>query len=193
MNQEKNKNTLYTALKKLPDQPVREELWGEIEQRLLLQESLQELPNRIPTSTVWEGIEQQLNKDNRTFYLLRRIAAAAILIIGFGLGWSTINFPAKATLTYTQEKIDQRLIQVDWHTEVTGLEELETLCQQQEFACANSIFKKLQVELKDLESAKHELVTAINVYGKDAALIVQLKDLEIERTTVIREMYQSLL
>jgi len=185
MNQEKNKNTLYTALKKLPDQPVREELWGEIEQRLLLQESLQELPNRIPTSTVWEGIEQQLDKDNRTIYLLRRIAAAAILIIGFGLGWSTINFPTKATLTYTQEKIDQRLIQVDWHTEVTGLEELETLCQQQEFACAK--------ELKDLESAKQELVNAINIYGKDAALIVQLKDLEIERTTVIRDMYQTLL
>jgi len=70
---------------------------------------------------------------------------------------------------------------------------LELLCQQQQFACANSLFKTLQIELKDLDVAKQELVNAIRIYGKDAALIVQLKDLELERTTVIREMYQSIL
>jgi len=159
----------------------------------VLQQSLQALPKRIPSSVTWDEIEQQLDKRSKTIYVLRSIAAAISLLIGFGLWWSVISSPPKATFTYTQEKMDQRLIQVDWYTEATGLEELEVFCQQQQFACATSLFKNLQLELKDLESAKEELVGAINTYGKDAALIVQLKDLEIERSTIIREMYQSLL
>jgi len=192
MKQEKNKNTLNVALNKLPDMPVRDEIWRTIEQQLLLQESLQALPKQVPSPTAWENIEQQLDKGNRTIYLWRSIAAT-ILLLGVGLWWSTVSAPSKATFTYTQEKLDLRLVQVDWNTDAVGLEELELLCQQQQFACANSLFKTLQIELKDLESAKQELVNAIRIYGKDAALIVQLKELELERTTVIREMYQSIL
>lgn len=192
MNQEKNKSILNEALKKLPNQPVRDKVWDNIKQELSLQESLQKLPTKIPPSRIWGEIDQQLDKSNRTIYVLRSIAAT-VLLVGLGLGWTTLNPPSTAIFTYTQEKIDHRLIQVDWKTEVTDVEELEALCQQQQFACATPIFKTLQIELKDLESAKEELVNAINIYGKDAALIVQLKDLEIERTTVLREMYQSLL
>jgi len=60
MSQEKNKSTLIAALKKLPDQPVRDKVWSNIEQQLVLQESLQELPMLIPPPAVWDGIEEEL-------------------------------------------------------------------------------------------------------------------------------------
>jgi len=192
MNQEINKSTLKTALKNLPGQRVREEVWDHIEQGLLLQGSLQTLPTHTPPPMVWEGIEKQLENSSRTIYLLRSIAATLVLL-GIGFWWSNTTIDTTATLNYSKVQIDQRLLQVDWEAEEIDQQELETLCQQQQFACTSTLFKNLERELNELESAKQELVNAINIYGKDATLIVQLKDLEIERTTVIREMYQTLL
>ena len=193
MSQETNKSTLSQALKKLPDQPVKDKVWSNIEQQLVLQESLQELPMHIPSPTVWKGIEEGLETKTRTIHLLRKIAAVGLLF-SIGLWWFNANKNnTSTTLSYTQEQVDQRFIQVDWDTEAIEVEELAALCQHRQFACADASFKSRQTELNELESVKQELVQAINTYGKDATLIGQLKDLEIERTVVIREMYQSLL
>ena len=193
MSQEKNKSTLIAALKKLPDQPVRDKVWSNIEQQLVLQESLQELPMLIPPPAVWDGIEEELETKTRTIHFLRKIAAVGILL-SIGLWWFNANQNnTSTTLSYTQEQVDQRVIQVDWDTEAIEMEDLAVLCQHRQFACADASFKSRQTELNELESVKQELVQAINTYGKDATLIGQLKDLEIERTVVIREMYQSLL
>ena len=159
----------------------------------MLQESLQELPMHIPSPTVWKGIEEELETKIRTIHFLRKIAAVGLLL-SIGLWWSTTSkHNTSTTFTYTQEQVDQRFIQVDWDTEAIEMEELTALCQHRQFACADASFKSRQTELNELESVKQELVQAINTYGKDATLIGQLKDLEIERTAVIREMYQSLL
>ena len=192
MNQEKNKNTLSAALKKIPEQPVRDKVWSNIEQELFLQESLQDLPLHIPSSTVWDEIEEELGERTKTIHLLRKIAAVGVLL-SIGLWWTNTSISSSVTLSYSQEQIDQRFIKDDWNSEVIEIEELEALCQYQQFACVNASFKSRQVELNELESVKQELVNAIDTYGKDATLIGQLKELEFERTTVIREMYQSLL
>jgi len=191
MSKEKNRKSLKEALNKLPEQQVRTSLWENIDQQLNLQESLEALPTYTPSDTVWEGIEQQLDRPTKIITLLRRVAAA-ILLLGI-CTWALTPTSIDSNIQYSQETFEQQLLKVDWEQDGFNTDELAALCQQQQLACSTSQFKHLKEELTELDIAKETLVQAMNNYGKDALLIAQLKEVEIERSTVIRSIYESVL
>ena len=208
--EELNNTTLQEALKKLPQHSPPADLWDEISMQLEqdladqpLHAAIQDLPIHNPPIQLWDSIEAELEKvpeENKKPRIRRlwQIAAAAAAIAAliyvspqFILQEQSIDYAVATTVS--EEIIDPRLLARDWQEDEPGFEFLEQLCSSKPFLCSNPDLQNLKSELGELTEAKNTLEIALGNYGTDVYLIQQLKEIELERTKILKEMLERMI
>ena len=206
--EEKNKQSLQRALKQLPRYEPPELVWTELTARLEAQEGDRALHEAIrglrtyePPESVWTQIDRQLDQGGASAVpRLRRLytglaAAAAVLVLliaGINL-WS--NREASPRIAYAVEERSApgvSAIAVDWNADEELIGEVVSLLEESPRAIHQPAYQTLREELDELNEAKEELEMIMNKYGTDAGTIRQLKEIELERTTIIKEMAEKI-
>ena len=206
---EHNKKTLIEALSSLREYDPPEELWEKIEaetevgkDEIFPANLLQSLPVYDPPETVWAGIEKELHRKPTgrlvRFGWRRAVAVAAsmaFLVVAFWkMGNNTTTVPPDhVDLSFSTETVDPMLLARDWDEDEEVFREYLQFCEAKKFICEQPEFKLLQAELEELTTAKEDLVAAVGAFGTDPALIIQLKEIELERTGILKKMMVMLI
>ncbi|MBI1223946.1 MAG: hypothetical protein GC192_01800 [Bacteroidetes bacterium] len=207
--EEQNKKTLIEALSSLPEHEPSDLLWDKIEEDLeggldsvLPIQLLQSLPQYEPPASSWEGILKTLESGNKPAKIIPMrwrltVAVAASLAALFIVFWQmnrthTVEMNVVA-VNYSEEAVDPMLLQRDWNEDEDAFSEFLSLCESKKALCEQPEFKQLQSELEELTSAKDELASALGEYGTDADLVAQIKEIELERTGIVKKMMVMLI
>lgn len=89
---------------------------------------------------------------------------------------------------YSTEVVDNQLIKNDWNDGEADYKMVEDFCQHQITACETPAFKTLKQELDELNAAREDIKKAIGDFNSNADLMLQLKDIEQQRTTVLKQI-----
>ncbi|MCC6723583.1 MAG: hypothetical protein IT258_03675 [Saprospiraceae bacterium] len=207
--EEQNKKTLIEALSSLPEHEPKEMLWDQIEEQMeggleaiLPMQILQSLPQYEPPAQAWEGILQRLEAERPQAKIVQfgwrkalAVAASVVLAVGAYLHFSgpkQVDANVVA-LNFSEETVDPLLLQHDWDEDEDAFSEFLSLCEAKKMLCEQPEFKQLQGELEELTAAKEELKTAIGEFSTDADLVMQIKEIELERTDVLKKMMAMLI
>ncbi|MEM6699960.1 MAG: hypothetical protein AAF806_05365 [Bacteroidota bacterium] len=185
-----NEQELKNAIRALPKYEAPEQVWQGIAGDLELQNAITKLPNYSPKAGVWERIEQELPA-KRVRLLPKRwmSAAAAITVLLVATFWwqATQSRPDIVALEGTE--IDRSdLLLADWNEDEDAFEMMKSLCERHPFLCENDNFQNLENELMELEEAKIAVSSTMKKYGQQARLVHQIKQIEQERSEVLKEM-----
>ncbi len=182
---------LKDGLRRLPEYTPDGRVWENIDSELHLQTAIEQLPTYEPPETIWENISTELHAKPRVRRLWRRVAAvAAMFLLTIGTYWWTMsNDSIQEKIIYATETIDSGIFQEDWNTDEDGFQELAKLCSQKVFVCKQPSFQILKGEIDELNDAKASIEAAMKKYGKQAEFILQMKDIEQERSKVLKEMF----
>lgn len=181
---------LQDGLNKLPKYTPDGEVWENIEGQLHLQEAIAKLREYEPSDALWERIDTEIRPKTRMRTMWQRTASvAAMLAITLGTYWWMTNEGVSEEIFYATAQMDTRLFEADWNEDEDGFEALTKLCSQKAFVCEVPEFKLLQSEFEELNDAKIEVETAMAKYGKQADFILQIKDIEQERSKVLKELF----
>lgn len=198
---EEQKATLKRAIAALPSYEAPLLIWNSIElsleedqKDLLIQEAIPRLANYEPTSLVWENIDNKLGQSTKTRIVsfanwrqLGSIAAGLLVLLTLGYTlWPTNQTTANYS-AYT-EPMDQYLLEADWDADEATFAQVVKMHEDYSKTFDDAESKGLKAELQELNEARKELKTAINLYGNDHELIRQLAALERDRTQVIKKM-----
>jgi hypothetical protein len=93
-----------------------------------------------------------------------------------------------SSLKYSTEVVDNQLLKNSSDDAEADYEMVNNFCQQQIAACETPAFKTLKSELDELNSARETIKNAIGNYNSDADLMIQLKDIEQQRATILRQI-----
>lgn len=206
MMKEHNKKTLIEALSTLPEHEPAEELWQRIESQTVPAEEdrmprsmVRQLPEYEPPAQVWERISAKLDAGGkvRTLgwrYALAAAASLALLLLAYWqLNRKYVVEADAMTVTYSREMVDPLLLVKDWDEDEAAFSEFLNLCQSKKFICEQPEFRQLQSELEELTLAKNELKNALGDYGSDPNLVLQIKEIELERTDLLKKMMVMLI
>lgn len=207
--EEHNKKTLIEALSSLPEYEPSEELWNNIESEIggpdgdiVPPQLLQSLPQYEPPEAVWAGILKNLEAGKPQAIVVmfgwrRALAVAAslalLLVVFWQINRSTATEPQAVAMNYSEENVDPMLLVRDWDEDEDAFTEFLSLCEAKKTVCEQPEFKQLQGELEELTAAKDELKTAIGEFSTDADLVLQIKEIELERTDVLKKMLAMLI
>ena len=159
-----------------------------------LQKAIRQLPTYQPPEFVWEEIKSTLESGAKPLNIRRlypRIATAAAAIL---LLMAAFNFwPASEASPQVAYSVEEKttpapLFDIDWNADEDLIDEVVSLFEQSPKAVNASNYQTLQEEFNELNDAKEELEIIMQKYGQDAGAVEQLKEIELERTTVIKEM-----
>ncbi|MCU0348778.1 MAG: hypothetical protein MUC59_17695, partial [Saprospiraceae bacterium] len=201
--EEQNKKTLIEALSSLPEHEPKEMLWEQIEEEMggglegiVTPQLLQAMPQYEPPASAWDGILKALNAEKRSAKIIgigwrKALAVAASLALLLVVYWQ-MNGPHQVDSTvvavnFSEETVDPMLLQRDWDEDEDAFAEFLSLCEAKKTVCELPEFKELQSELEELTAAKDELKSAISEYNTDADLVLQIKDIELERTDILKK------
>ena len=201
---ELNRSTLVEALSMLPEYNPPDELWQQVETELDLlsvlpeKESIAEhLPEFDPPETVWQNISSQLQNEGRVVPLHRWVAGMAAAIVLLLASWwalkPTQSVPDEGIISYSVEVMDPLLEVNDWDQDEDAFQQFMAMCQNGHFICDQPSFKNLESELKELTEAKNALKEAMGAYGASPALVQQMKEIELERTDILKKMMVMLI
>lgn len=205
---EKNKHILTEAIQKLPEYEPKDQLWDFIQDDIIhddsnnrMREALQRLPTYDPPELVWDQIENHLGKSTESgarivgFSRTRRwlSVAASVAILMVAGWWISANSIESDELAFSVETLDDNLMKQDWNDDEGAFDELMALCKVKMMACEAPEFQKLKSELDELNDAKEALNSAIGKFGTNATLISQIKDLELDRTEIMKAMIEKLI
>lgn len=188
-----NEQALKNAIKKLPQHTASKELWERIEEELELGNAIAQLPIYSPTEKVWQQIATQLPA--RRVQMKRRwlsIAAGFAVLLMATFLWQNQANKASVLVERNTEMENTALLAADWNTDEDAFEIVENLCKQHPFLCENITFQELQYELTELEEAKSLVLTSMQKYGEQARLIHQVKSIEQERSSVLKQMVKMI-
>jgi hypothetical protein len=169
---------------KLPEYEPSESVWQKIEAKLnhdSFREAINTLPEYEPGEKVWTNISSQLNK---TKYSKLKWAAAACVIMAFGIYFSIQN----REVTFTKQEIVTNISPTNIRTNQFGYEEIKKLCTEDKEICEKPEFKALKSELDELHTASLELKTAIGKYNTEPELVIQLAEIENQKSDIISKM-----
>ena len=205
---EHNKKTLIEALSTLKEYEPPEDVWMNIDEELggsgseiVPAKLLKSLPQYEPPDKVWEGIVKQLAEKPQAklvhFGWRQALAAAAslalLLVVYWQLNKNTTIEPGNVALTFSEETVDPMLLKHDWDEDEEVFQEYLSFCEVKKFICEQPEFKQLQEELEELTTAKEGLKEAVGAYGSDPELITQIKEIELERTGILKKMMVMLI
>ncbi len=199
-----NRSTLIEALSMLPQHDPPDELWPVVETELDLlavlpeKESLAEVMAEFdPPGEVWEKVSNQLHKEGRVVPFrkwIARIAAAVVLLMA---SWWALNFNRpvqdEGVISYSVEVLDPILEKNDWDEDEDAFQQFMALCRNGHFICEQASFKNLESELEELTEAKNDLKEVIGAYGATPELVQQMKEIELERTDILKKMMVMLI
>ena len=210
--EEINKRTLIESLSSLPEHEPPENIWERIETEMendmgpaYSRQDLRELPTYGPPSYLWDNIEKRINGDGFKIIpigMRRAMAVAASLVFLLGTYWffnqNEINGGGEMdggeyAIGYSTEIADDVLFKHDWNEDETAFEEFNRLCEVKKFICEQPEFQILKSDLDELTEAKFAIQEAIGNYGTDAALVIQIKEIELERTDILKKMMVMLI
>jgi len=205
---EHNKKTLIEALSTLKEYEPPESVWMNIDGGLGAQGKdaaqarlLKSLPQYEPPDQVWEGIVKKLAEKPGAKVVRMRwgqaLAVAASLALLLVVYWQ-LNSPAaiqpdNVTITFSEETVDPLLLDHDWEADEDVFREYLAMCEAREFICEQPEFKQLREELEELTAAKEELKEVTSTFGSDPMLITQIKEIELERTGILKKMMVMLI
>lgn len=198
---EEQKTSLQRAITALPSYEAPPFVWEEINVQLdqdhqdqIIKETIPQLAAYEAPTMVWEGIENTLDKPASTKLVslfnwkqLTKIAAGLLLLLSIGYGlWPSDQ--TEVSYTAHTEPIDQYLLEADWDADEATFAQVVKLHEEYSKTFKDTESASLKAELQELEEARKELKTAIELYGNDHELIRQLAALERDRTQVIKQM-----
>lgn len=163
---------------------------------------LRRLTEYDPPESVWANISKALDQGQGAKIVpmtwrkpLSVAASLAVLISAYWfLGNKTeTGFQPNVTLNYTTELVDDLLLTKDWNEDDADFERFHELCSVKKYICQHPEFQMLQQEFEELSGAVQELEEAVGAYGTDPSLIGQIKEIELERTTVFKKMMVMLI
>ncbi len=207
--EEQNKKTLIEALSSLPEYEPKDMLWEHIEEEMeggleavVPAQLLQSLPQYEPPVSVWDGIAYQLEAEKPGAKIVRfgwrkMVAVAASLAALFVVYWQMNRTKSVemnvVAVKYSEETVDPLLLKHDWDEDEEAFGEFLSLCEAKKVVCEQPEFKMLQSELEELTVAKDELKAAIGEFSTDADLVLQIKEIELERNDVLKKMMVMLI
>ena len=201
--EEHNKKTLIEALSPLPSYEPKAELWGRIEQAaedelLFPKDAIKALPEHEPPAHIWLQIAKTLDQKGRAVPLGWRRAlavAASLAFVVFSILMLN-NQPTGAeefSISYSTEMPDPLLTNQDWDEDEDAFLQFLEICEAKKYICEQPAFRQLQTELEELTEAKLALKEAVGDYGADAELVTQIKEIELERTDLLKKMMVMLI
>ncbi|TLV02176.1 hypothetical protein [Dyadobacter luticola] len=184
---EKNQDNLKNALAKMNDYEPDEKVWSALSQNmdeLPLKTALSEMPLYEPDEQLWNLIVHRPEKTN--LRATWRYAAAAILIgiIGNLLFQKTAN----QSISYSQEKADERLQADGSLLTDEKYAHLKAYCETETLVCNSKNYKRLQQEYEKLDAAADQLQQAIGAYNTEPELVRQFSAVEEQKAEVLNEM-----
>ncbi|HMQ48112.1 MAG TPA: hypothetical protein PKA00_12030 [Saprospiraceae bacterium] len=199
--EELNRQTLVQALQQLPEHAPPASLWEDIvltlEQESWMEEKLADLPVYAPPASIWENIEKDLDRPavKKRYLLPQRwvAAAAAVLLLLLSTWWMmSPKATEQVSLAYEQEQMDMDLLEADWEQDEPDIQMVVQRFQKSIHHELHPEKALLETEYQELDEARQEILLMMERYGKDAALIKQLSEVERERSKVVRKMAQAL-
>ena len=196
--EERNIETLKSAIASLPTYEAPELIWDNIEEALEteereapLKEAIQQLPVYEAPAAAWDNIESALPKKGLTAYTYFRIAAAAVVVLAVGL---TLLFrPSNAEeVSYTVAEVEVFWSDFDWNEDEPSIEAFVSNFMNDPFAKQDENYESLLTQLDELNNAREEILTAIEWYGEDGQLVRQLGEIERDRSSVVQSMAKLL-
>ncbi len=205
---EKNKHILSAALRQMKTREPGEELWNRIEHELdrehntpTLLQAIERLPLYEPPQQLWDKIENALDspKGQALITPLRAMAAAVVLLLSLAL-WTYKPFAdgmeereSAFNYTYSTEEVSNKLLANQWDEDAEAFAEIEKLLQSLPPEAITDEITQLQSELQDLNLAKAELTEALSEYNTDPQFVRQLKEIELERTQLAKELLRKII
>lgn len=198
---EEQKASLKQAIAALPSHEVPSFVWDEIALQLdddlkdrLMVETIPQLATYGAPKFVWDQIEKKLDQPRSSKLIalnnwrtLASIAASLLILITLAYQlWPNSEPPASYT-AYT-EPVDQYLLEADWDADEATFAQVVKMHDDYSKTFKDRESIGLKAELQELNEARKELKTALDLYGNDHELIRQLAALERDRTQVIKKM-----
>lgn len=204
MATERNHQTLQTAIGQLPRYAPKASAWEGIERQLdadfaetTLQDAVQQLPSYAPPAAVWERIEADLNQPvisrlrvSRTTWI--SIAAATVIAVVSLVFWLNQTPDPEEYVQFVYAEASQNVINADWDDDETVIEKVAKAYAQRASFLQNEQSETLLSDLEELNEAKAEIQNMIKKYGRDAALIQNIVEIEREHTEIVKKMAQEI-
>jgi hypothetical protein len=201
-----NKKILIEALSTLPEYEPPVTLWDSLESLMGAEEWMQgvdlsDLPEHNPPDAIWANIERGLAKGGRTVRMLTlhwkavaSVAASVALLLSAAL-W--LNRPKESAdegiLSYSTEAVDPLLMNNDWDEDEPAFQDFLAICETKKTICSQPAFQQLQTDLEELTDAKQAIKAAMGGYGATPDLVLQIKDIELERNDIVKKMMVMLI
>lgn len=182
-----------TKLPLLSEIEPPESIWDNIDKKLSKREKISALTEYNPPEKVWENIDKDLSLKNAN-HLKRQIfqwakwssAVAAIFTLGFFI--FNISNSSKTNLNYSEEWLEITELQ-NWNDDEISVEYALTLiCEENPLACKSPEFKEMDNELTFLNQSKQAIIEQLNKYDTNTELELMLTEIELERSSLIKEM-----
>lgn len=196
---ELNKNTLQNALAKLPAYSPDDRLWeslsNKLDNELRLTEALQELPNYRAPENTWKQIRRRLDRNQFTrFYLSRAAAIAMILVAAGAMFLRSRQQQPLVTVTYAMENMHiPELTDPYYQADEALIADLMEDIKNTSFLDTDPAMVELRTEYDELREANELLRSLIAQYGADPSLEQQLKDIEFQRSDLVKNISHQLI
>lgn len=199
MSFEKNRNALNKALRQMKGYDPPANLWDNIEKDLAkdtpedeatLGDAIRRLPEYAPPAQVWNSLAKSLDQEKQAKRIslktrMRYMSIAASLALVLGTAFWLMQEPGPSiTKQYAEENMQQFDIEIDWLEDEGSFDKLSEQLAQLNDPTLN----KLQIELKELSSARNDVEQMLKSYGKDPKLLNQLGDIERSRSDIYRQI-----
>lgn len=187
------KNNFSDKLSQLSEIEPPNMIWDKIESELNFHEKFTNLNQYEPPKKIWENLDNLLSHKFQK-PIKRRIGqlmiwtstAAAILVLGFFI--YTTSIVKNKNFNYSEEWLILNE-EVRWNNNEYEVEQaLILFCNENPKVCKSHDFKELNKELLILDQSKQTIEKYFNKYDTNAELDKMLLKIELERTSLIKEM-----
>lgn len=189
---EVNKEILQQAIKKMPTYEPPQSVWEQLEVELdydTLTVPTEKLPQYNPPDTLWENIAAELPSSQNKW--VRRkwwVLGFLLVVVVSTIGYFYFKNHTTEKLEITTEEVEVIFASEDWENDDEAFDMILAYCKQAALVCDNPKFRTLKTDLEELNEASETLKNAIGNFSTESQLIEQLKEIELQRSDILKEM-----